>query len=107
MDRFGEIPKSVDNLLRISLIRVQAHRLYMSEVKGKNGEIRFLMNANAEIRAQEIPALLKKYPKLSFNAKGSPMFLFRYSKCGMVERDAENLLALTEELLGGMEGILL
>ncbi len=107
LDRFGEIPKSVDNLLRISLIRVQAHRLYMSEVKGKNGEIRFLMNANAGIRAQEIPALLKKYPKLSFNAKGSPLFLLRCPKCGMVERDAENLLALTEELLGVMEEILL
>ena len=107
LDRFGEIPKSVDNLLRISLIRVKAHRLYMSEIRGKNEEIRFLMNADAQIRAQEIPALLEKYPKLSFNAKGAPMFLFRYKKCGMVERDAENLLALTEKLLDVMEEMLL
>ena len=41
LDRFGEIPKSVDNLLRIALIRVGAHRLYMTEVKGKNGRITF------------------------------------------------------------------
>lgn len=107
LDRFGEIPKSVDNLLRIALIRVLAHRLYMSEIRGKNEEILFMLNANAEIKTQEIPALLKKYPKLSFNAKGAPMFLFRYKKCGMVERDAENLLVLTEELLSGMEENLL
>ncbi len=102
LDRFGEIPKSVDNLLRIALVRVQAHKLYMSEIRGKNEEIRFIMTSNAEIMTQNIPALLKKYPKLSFNAKGVPEFLLRYKKCGMVERDAENLLNTTEELLAAM-----
>ena len=102
LDRFGEIPKSVDNLLRIALIRVQAHKLYMSEIRGKNEEIRFIMTASAEIMTQNIPALLTKYPKLSFNAKGVPEFLFRYKKCGMIERDAENLLNTTEELLTAM-----
>ncbi len=102
LDRFGEIPKSVDNLLRIALIRVQAHKLYMSEIRGKNEEIRFIMTASAEIMTQNIPALLTKYPKLSFNAKGVPEFLFRYKKYGMIERDAENLLNTTEELLTAM-----
>ena len=39
LDRFGEIPKSVDNLLRIALIRVAAHALVLTEVKGKNERI--------------------------------------------------------------------
>ena len=30
MDRFGQIPKSVENLLRVSLIRMYAHDLYLS-----------------------------------------------------------------------------
>ncbi len=107
LDRFGEIPKSVDNLLRIALVRVNAHKLYMPEVRGQNGEIRFLLNSDAKIRAENIPALLKKYPKLSFNAKGTPFFLFRYKKCAVVEKDAENLLTLTEELLSDMKKILL
>lgn len=102
LDRFGEIPKSVDNLLRIALIRVQAHKLYMSEIRGKNEEIRFIMTDSAEIMTRNIPSLLKNYPKLSFNAKGVPEFLFRYKKCGMIERDAENLLNTTEELLTAM-----
>ena len=107
LDRFGEIPKSVDNLLRIALIRVKAHKLYMPEVKGKNEEIRFLFNRDAGIQVENIPKLLKKYPKLSFQAKGTPLFTFRYKKCGMVERDAEMLLNFTEELLEAMEEELL
>jgi len=107
LDRFGEIPKSVDNLLRIALIRVKAHKLYMPEVKGKNEEIRFSLNRDAKIRVENIPALLDQYPKLSFQPKGTPLFSFRYKKCGMVERDAEMLLAFTEELLEAMEKKLL
>ncbi len=107
LDRFGEIPKSVDNLLRIALIRVKAHRLYMPEVKGKNEEIRFLLNRDAKIKVENIPALLGKYEKLSFQPKGVPLFAFRYKKCGMVERDAEMLLSFTEELLEAMEKELL
>jgi len=106
LDRFGEIPKSVDNLLRIALIRVRAHNLYMSEIRGKNEEIRFQMNADAKIRTEEIPALLKRYPRLTFHTKGVPMFLFRYKKCGMVERDAERLLEATEGLLEAMTQML-
>ena len=97
----------MDNLLRIALIRVKAHKLYMPEVKGKNEEIRFSLNRDAKIRVENIPALLDQYPKLSFQPKGTPLFSFRYKKCGMVERDAEMLLAFTEELLEAMEKKLL
>lgn len=107
LDRFGEIPKSVDNLLRIALIRVKAHMLYILEVKGKNEEIRFLFNKGAKIRGGNIPLLLRRYRKLSFQAKGTPFLFFRYKKCGMVERDAEMLLGFTEELLGAMEELLM
>lgn len=102
IDRFGEIPPSANNLLRIALIRVKAHKLFMSEVKGKNGEIQFTLRPDARIHAEKIPELLRRYEKLSFNHKGTPFFLFRYKKCGMVERDTAMLLAFTEELLESM-----
>lgn len=107
LDRFGEIPTSVGNLLRISMIRANAHKLYMTEVKGRNGEIQFLLKQNAEIMPEGIPALLKKYEKLSFNHKGTPFFLFRYKKCGMAEKDAQMLLDFTEQLLSAMRRELL
>ena len=103
LDRFGQIPASVDNLLRIAIIRVHAHKLYMTEIKGGNGEIRFTMKMDANIRPQEIPELLKRNDKLTFNHKGTPFFLFRYKKCGMVERDAQMLLAFTEQMMQEMQ----
>ena len=100
---FGEIPIAVENLFRISMIRVYAHRLYMTEVKGRSGEIRFLFKPDANIRPEGIPVLLKKFDRLSFNPKGTPCFLFRYKKYDVVERDAQMLLEHTETLLAAME----
>ncbi len=102
LDRFGELPAEVENLLRIALIRVMAHKAYMTEVRGRNGEIRFILKQDADIRTERIPDLLKKQDKLSFSAKGMPFFIFRYKKCGMAERDAQMLLNFTEGVLGCM-----
>ncbi|GFI16262.1 MAG: transcription-repair coupling factor [Lachnospiraceae bacterium] len=107
LDRFGEVPTAVENLLRIALLRVRAHKLYVTELKGRNGEIRFVLKQDADIRPERIPVLLKKHDKLAFNVKGTPFFLFRYKKCGMVERDAQMLLEFTENLLISMEKELL
>ncbi|MDE6963021.1 MAG: transcription-repair coupling factor, partial [Lachnospiraceae bacterium] len=89
LDRFGEVPGEVQNLFRIAMIRVSAHRLYMTEVRGRGGEIRFTFKPDARIMPERIPEILKMYDKLSFNHKGTPFFLFRYKKCGIVEKDAQ------------------
>ena len=107
LDRFGGTPVAVENLLRIAMIRVRAHKLFITEIRGKNGEIKFILKPDARIKAEGIPLLLKTNEKLSFNHKGTPFFLLRYKKCGMAERDAQMLLAFTEEVLGKMEELLL
>ena len=108
LDRFGEIPKSVDNLLRIALIRVAAHKLYMTEIKGKNERIAFTFRPDAKINPAGIPDLLKKHGQaLSFTAYGNPFFTYKYRKTGLIETDAELLLNKTEELLREMERVLM
>ena len=100
LDRFGEIPKSVDNLLRIALIRVAAHELFMTEIKGKNERITFTFRPDAKLNPAGIPELLKKYGRdLAFTAYGAPFFTYKYKKTGLVETDAELLLEKTETLL--------
>ena len=107
LDRFGEIPKSVDNLLRIALIRVNAHRLFMSEVKGKNELLQFQFRTDAAIAVANIPLLVQKYDgKLVFDPK-EPAFRYRYRKCDLVEKNEEMLLSLTEQILCDMEELLL
>lgn len=107
LDRFGDIPKSVDNLLRIALIRVAAHRLFMTEIKGKNERITFTFRPDAAVDPLKIPELLKKYGQsLAFTAYGTPFFTYKYKKTGLIETDAELLLGKTEELLKEMELLL-
>ena len=107
LDRFGEIPKSVDNLLRIALIRVSAHGLFMTEIKGKNERITFTFRPDAGVDILKIPELLKKYDQsLTFTAYGVPFFTYKYKKTGLVEKDAELLLNRTEELLEEMRLLL-
>ncbi|MCH5274636.1 MAG: transcription-repair coupling factor [Lachnospiraceae bacterium] len=108
LDRFGTIPKSVDNLLRIALIRVSAHALYMTEIKGKNERIIFTFRPDAALEPEGVPQLLKKYrDRLLFTAYGNPFFTYKYRKTGLVEKDAELLLTDTEELLKEMAKLLL
>ena len=107
-DRFGNVPKSAENLLRIALLRSRAHKLYITELKGGREQIRFQMKLDAKIQIENIPLLLKKHEKaLKFITKGTPYFLYRYKKCGMVEKDEETLLQITETVLADMEELLL
>lgn len=108
LDRFGAIPRSVDNLLRIALIRVSAHKLYMTEVKGKNERIIFTFRPDAPLKGECIPEFIKENKdRLSFTAYGQPFFTLRYRKCGVIEVDAETLLKDTENMLQMLQGLLL
>ena len=55
---------------------------------------------------ERIPEILTMYDKRSLNQKGPPFVLFRYKKCGMVEKDAQMLLSFTEQLLVSMGKVL-
>ena len=61
LDRFGTVPKSVDNLLRIALLRAQAHKLYIMEIKGRPGELRFVYRPDARVHGENIPMLFEQY----------------------------------------------
>jgi len=107
LDRFGTVPKSVENLLRIALIRTAAHRVYVSELKGRGEVLTIIMHPHAQVRVERLPDLLACFDrKLIFHAKGT-FFEYRYKKCGVVEKESEQLLCLCEEVLTKMGEILL
>ncbi len=108
LDRFGEVPKSVDNLLRIALLRTQAHRLYIMEVKGRPGELRFVYRPDAKVHGENIPKLFELYGEsLKFFPQGNPVFTYRYKRSKVMEKNAEALLELAERLIGDMQRCLL
>ncbi len=103
LDRFGTIPQPVDNLLRIALIRASAHRLYLTEVKGKNGRITLQFTPDAQVDPKQIPPLIRHYgDDLKFTAYGTPYFTYRYQRTGLPQKDAMTILDCTEKLLRDM-----
>ncbi|MBE5860396.1 MAG: transcription-repair coupling factor [Butyrivibrio sp.] len=103
-DRFGEVPTSVENLIRISLVREKAHNLYVLEIKGGNGEITIKLNNNARLNGAKIPALLEAYKgKLEFRAGSYPLFIYKYVKNESNKVAEEELLNDTEKLVEYMQ----
>lgn len=103
-DRFGSVPKSVENLIQISLIRVTAHSRYVTEIKGKVGQITFYMEPYAPVMVEKLPVMLEKYKNvLQFSAKGTPNFVLKYKKYGLVEKEAEIMIKYTNMILKDME----
>ncbi len=99
-DRFGIVPKSVENLIQISLIRVMAHRRYVTEIKGKMGQITFFMEPYAPVHVERLPKLMAKYKGvLEFSAKGTPNFVLKYKKYGLIEKEAELMMSYTNKIL--------
>ncbi len=104
IDRFGSIPREAENLLRIALIRDKAHRLDMVEVRGREGQISFLFRKDARINPTAIPGLVASHNKrLTFQAYGTPSFVYRYDRETLVEKEEEQLMDLTEQLLDEMQ----
>ncbi|MBD5465707.1 MAG: transcription-repair coupling factor [Lachnospiraceae bacterium] len=108
LDRFGAVPDSVENLLRISLIRVRAHKIYGTELKGKKDRLVLTVHEHAPLLVEQIPRILEKYDgRLLFSPKGVPVFTYKLYPTGFLKKDEEALLQAAEELLEDMEKELL
>lgn len=77
LDRFGELPKAVMNLLQVARLKATAHRGYVSEMKQFGKEVEITMYENARLDNNRIPLLADKYPRrLSIKQGKTPKFLF-------------------------------
>jgi transcription-repair coupling factor (mfd) len=78
MDRFGEPPKAVQNLLKIAELKALAHRAEVIDIKQTKAIVKISMYEKAALNPAKIPELLDSYQdELSFKAIGSPYFLLK------------------------------
>lgn len=78
MDRFGDIPNSVENLLRIALIKAQAHEVYVSELQHKGAEVKFILFQKAKLAVEKIPDFLATQEnRVRFVPGASPAFVYK------------------------------
>ena len=78
LDRFGEPPKMVQNLLAVASLKAMAHRIYLTEVKQLDDSLKLTMYERAKIDTEKIPEILNQYPEeLQFKVETNPYFLYR------------------------------
>ena len=99
IDRFGDIPKSVDNLLRVAELKAMAHRAYVTEVDINTQEIRIELYPKAKLDVTGIPALIAGYKTALRFAQGEKPVLF-YQDKGKKYKDCEPMMEKAKELLG-------
>lgn len=99
IDRFGDIPKKVQQLLVIASLKSLAHSVYVTAIEQKGEEIRFTMYEKAKIDPSGIPKFLDSYKNdLIFRAEEPPYFLY----C----RKGRNKKSNTENVLDTVRWIL-
>ena len=99
MDRFGDIPKKVQQLLVIASLKSLAHSVYVTAIEQKGEEIRFTMYEKAKIDPSGIPKFLDSYKNdLIFRAEEPPYFL--YCRKGRNKKsNTENVLDTVRRIL--------
>lgn len=110
IDRFGEPPKAVQNLLLVAKLRMEAHKAYITEISQKGDIIRLALYERAKLRPEEFPELLKRFsPAVTFSADASnPCFFYHPGKNS---RDRvlkpQDLLRLLAEFIQALQKLVL
>lgn len=80
-DRFGDIPKSAYNLMRIALLKARAHESFIVEIKANKKDMKIRMFAQADIDGGRIVDLVKKLEgRFRFTNGQNPYFTYTFSK---------------------------
>ena len=61
IDRFGELPNAAENLLRVALLKAEAHRAGITQIVQKTNQIRFYLKPNAKISSVNLVKMVESY----------------------------------------------
>lgn len=104
LDRFGDLPSSVNNLLNIAFLKAMAHHVFVLELKQKGNLLSLKMFAKAKLKVEKIPELLAKYPNsLKMTPGANPIFTYQLpvpAKTNkLIKLDALSLFDIVRNLL--------
>lgn len=106
IDRFGDIPKAVSNLLDIAMIKIKAHKCYIEEVINKGNKVKFVMNKKAKADVGAIPKLIEACNnKIRFVPDKNPYFEYTIDvkKTGKLIQKQKNLCKEINEVLNKID----
>lgn len=104
VDRFGELPAAVNNLLNIAFIKALAHKAYITQIIHRGYQVRILMYNRAAVDINRIPKLLEEHQgALRFFPGANPYFVYDLAyKNKNYKLRADDLF---ERLRGLMQGV--
>ncbi len=80
-DRFGSIPRSVENLIDVSLLRTIAKEVFVTDIVQKENGIEFRVLQNASYEPAKIAPFVASFKgKMKLTAGVKPFFLYRFSQ---------------------------
>lgn len=104
IDRFGDIPKPVENLLKAVFIKTLAHSASVISVSANRQECRFVMYEKSRLQVERIPQLIEKYNgKLKFHIAEPPYFTYQEKK---PLADSDTILEIVKILLNDIKWLL-
>ena len=106
IDRYGDIPRKVQQLLQIALLKSLAHSAYLVAVEQKGEQFRFTMYERAKVHAERIPMLLDQYKgALKFTVDTNPYFVYEKKARNKKEKD-DDVLELVKKVLNDIKTLI-
>ena len=106
IDRFGEPPRSVENLLAIAQLRAKAHDCYYTEIKENRDKIKFAFYYQAKINPANIMQMAEKYEGALTFVRDMKTPYFEYSKDNNTRLKARGILEQVEMILNDTRELL-
>ena len=106
IDRFGDVPKKVQQLLSIALLKALAHSVYVVSVEQKGEMFRFTMYEKAKVHVERIPVLIEKFKgSLKFTVDTNPYFTYQKLSKNKKDKD-EDVIELVKNVLNEIKTLL-
>lgn len=119
IDRFGDIPTAAENLLRVALLKADAHKAWITQIVQKPGGIRVYLHEGVMVNSEKAAKMLAEYKgKLKYVQDDNPYFYYlmeepkpvqqmrttRYGAAPKQEKPAK--LSRAEEIFQTVEGVI-
>ena len=100
IDRFGEIPLAAQNLLRIAVLKANAHKAQIIQISQKSDGIHFYLQPKAKIASEKVPDMIESYQgKVKFVSKTEPYFLYIMKQPEKGKRKPDEIFQAAEEMV--------
>lgn len=103
LDRYGEPPMAVMNLLKVALLKAKAHHAFLIQIEQKGNHILFGMNKNARVKVEEIDPLLKREQYRNKMKFQMPDAVFVYTWKGGTKKE---LLLAVEQVIDDIDSLI-